>query len=74
MQGHVDAAEARARLGELAVARRPHDAVFADFLAVYYDALPADDVDEHNLDDIYAVAVAHLDLGRVRRAACRWCG
>ena len=67
MQGHVDAAEARARLGELAVARRPHDAVFADFLAVYYDALPADDVDEHDIDDLYAVAVAHYDLGRVRR-------
>ena len=28
---------------------------------------PQDDVDERKLDDIYAVAVAHLDLGRVRR-------
>ena len=30
---------------------------------------PADDVDDRKLDDIYAVAVAHLALGRVRRAA-----
>ena len=67
MQGHVGAAEARARLGELAVARRPHDAVFADFVAVYYDALPADDVGEHDIDDLYAAAAAHYDLGRVRR-------
>ena len=55
------------RLGELAVARRPHDAVFADFVAVYYDALPEDDVGEHDIDDLYAAAAAHYDLGRVRR-------
>src|SRR4051794_40478156 len=67
MQGHVDAAEARARLGELAVARRPHDAVFADFVAVYYDALPEDDAGEHDIEDLYAAAAAHYDLGRVRR-------
>ena len=44
----------------------------------YYSELPADDVDDRKLDDIYAVAVAHLALGRVRaprrlrgRGCCR---
>ena len=36
------------------------------FLPLYYSELPEGDVDDRKLDDIYAVAVAHLALGRVR--------
>ncbi len=64
--GGSGAAEVIDRLGELAAVRRPDDAVLAEFLAPYYGELPADDVDDRKLDYLYAVAAAHLDLGRVR--------
>ena len=47
--------------------RRPGDTVFADLVALYYDALPEDDAGERKIEDIYSVAAAHLDLGGVRR-------
>ena len=67
MQAHTDVAEALDRLRELAAVRRPDDPVLGPFLALYYSELPEDDVDDRKIDDIYAVGVAHLDLGRRRR-------
>ena len=66
MQAHPDVAEALARLRELGAVRRPDDPVLGEFLSLYYFELPEDDVDERKIDDIYAVGVAHLDLGRQR--------
>ncbi len=68
--GHA-VAEALGRLCDIAALRRPDDPLLVRFLPLYYSELPADDVDDRKLDDIYAVAVAHLALGRVRRpGAC----
>ena len=67
MQAHTDVAEALDRLRELAAVRRPDDAVLGQFLALYYSELPEEDVDDRKIDDIYAVGVAHFDLGRSRR-------
>ena len=46
--------------------RQPDDPLLAEFLPLYYSELPEGDVDDRKLDDIYAVAVAHL----AARAAC----
>ena len=59
-------AEALGRLCDIAALRQPDDPLLVRFLPLYYSELPADDVDDRKLDDIYAVAVAHLALGRVR--------
>ena len=69
MQAHTDVSEALDRLRELATVRRPDDPVLGPFLALYYSELPEEDVDDRKIDDIYAVGVAHLDLGRRRRPA-----
>src|SRR5262245_14698554 len=66
MQAHTEVAEALDRLRELAAIRRPDDAVLGPFLALYYSELPEEDVDDRKIDDIYAVGVAHLELGRRR--------
>jgi glutamate dehydrogenase len=66
MQAHSDVAEALARLRELGAVRRPDDPVLGEFLSLYYFELPEDDVGDRKIDDIYAVGVAHLDLGRQR--------
>ncbi len=64
-------AEALGRLCDIAALRQPDDPLLVRFLPLYYSDLPADDVDDRKLDDVYAVAVAHLALGRVRpRGAC----
>ena len=63
--GHV--AEALGRLCEMAAIRQPDDPLLVRFLPLYYSELPEDDVDDRKLDDVYAVAVAHLALGRERR-------
>jgi glutamate dehydrogenase len=63
--GHT-VAEALGRLCDIATLRQPDDPLLVRFLPLYYSELPADDVDDRKLDDIYAVAVAHLALGRVR--------
>jgi glutamate dehydrogenase len=68
--GH-EVAEALGRLCDIAALRQPDDPLLVRFLPLYYSELPADDVDDRKLDDVYAVAVAHLALGRVRpRGAC----
>ena len=59
-------AEALGRLCDIAALRQPDDPLLVRFLPLYYSELPADDVDDRKLDDIYAVAVAHLALGRAR--------
>ena len=63
--GHV--AEALGRLCEMAALRQPDDPLLVRFLPLYYSELPEDDVDDRKLDDVYAVAVSHLALGRGRR-------
>jgi glutamate dehydrogenase len=60
-------AEALGRLCDIAALRQPDDPLVVRFLPLYYSELPADDVDDRKLDDVYAVAVAHLALGRRRR-------
>src|SRR5829696_1680477 len=63
--------EALGRLCDIAALRRPDDPLLVRFLPLYYSELPADDVDDRKLDDIYAVGVCHLALGRTRpRGAC----
>ena len=59
-------AEAMGRLCDLAALRHPDDPLLVRFLPLYYSELPEGDVDERKLDDVYAVALAHLTLGRVR--------
>ncbi len=66
MQLHPEVAEALLHLRELASLRQPDDPVLGKFLTLYYSELPEVDVDDRKLDDVYAVAVAHLALGRVR--------
>ncbi len=66
MQVHPDVAEALGRLRDLAGLRQPDDPLLADFLPLYYSELPEGDVDDRKLDDVYAVAVAHLAVGRRR--------
>ena len=53
-------AEALGRLCDLAALRHPDDPLLVRFLPLYYSELPEGDVDDRKLDDIYAVAVAHL--------------
>jgi glutamate dehydrogenase len=66
MQLHPEVAEALSRLRDLARLRQPDDPLLAEFLPLYYAELPEGDVDDRKLDDIYAVAVAHLAAGRRR--------
>ncbi|MGH9271420.1 MAG: hypothetical protein ACRDZ2_09110, partial [Ilumatobacteraceae bacterium] len=61
-------AEALGRLCDLASLRQPDDELLVRFLPRYYSELPEGDVDERKLEDFYAVAVAHLALGRTRAA------
>ncbi len=56
------------RMRRLVAERRPNDQLLADFLPAYYQELPDFDIDERRDDDLYSVAVAHLGVGRVRRA------
>ena len=69
-------AEALGRLCDMAALRRPDDPLLVRFLPLYYSELPAGDVDDRKLDDIYAVAVLHLSLAgseRPARRSCGWC-
>ena len=59
-------AEALGRLCDMAALRQPDDPLLVRFLPLYYSELPAVDVDDRKLDDVYAVAVTHLALARVR--------
>ena len=67
MQGQAELAAALEQLTEMARLRQPDDRVLADFLPRYYNELPESEVDDRKLEDVYAVAVAHLSLGRVRQ-------
>ena len=67
MSAHSDVVEILSKLQAMAVERRPDDQVLADFLPRYYRELPDEDIDDLRLDDVYAAAVAHLGLGRVRK-------
>jgi glutamate dehydrogenase len=63
----TEALESRlSALVDVAVKRRPDDRVLHELLPPYYRELPDVDADHRDLDDIYAVAVAHLALGRTR--------
>jgi len=54
------------RVAQLAIDRRPDDRVLAAFLPAYYGELPEFDVDDRREEDLYAVALTHLGLGRRR--------
>ncbi len=66
LDGGNAVAEALGRLCDIAALRQPDDPLLVRFLPLYYSELPADDVDDRKLDDVYAVACAHLALGRTR--------
>jgi glutamate dehydrogenase len=53
---------------EIGAERRPDDPVLRQFLEAYYRELPVFDLEDRRADDLYAVAVAHLAFGRVRRS------
>ncbi len=55
------------RVAQLAIDRRPDDEVLAAFLPAYYGELPEFDVDDRREDDLYAVALTHLSMGRCRQ-------
>ena len=55
------------RLQRVAAARRPDDPLFSGFLPACYHELPEFDLAERDDDDLYAVAQAHLNVGRVRQ-------
>ncbi len=55
------------RVVAIARERRPDDEVLAQFLPEYYGELPEFDVDDRREDDLYAVALSHLALGRRRQ-------
>jgi len=67
MSAHNDVAAIIDSLREIAGARRPSDQLLQTFLGVYYRDIPSDDADARRLNAAYAAAVAHLQLGRVRR-------
>jgi glutamate dehydrogenase len=67
MSAHNDVADILGKLQAIARERRPDDHLLETFLFRYYREMPVEDVDDHRLDDAYAAAVAHLQLGRVRR-------
>ena len=71
-----DVAEALGRLCDMAALRRPDDPLLVRFLPLYYSELPAGDVDDRKLDDIYAVAVSTCPwpaFERPVRRSCGWC-
>jgi glutamate dehydrogenase len=67
MSAHNDVADIIDSLRKFAAERRPTDLLLQSFLGVYYRDIPSDDVDGRRLNAAYAAAVAHLELGRVRR-------
>jgi glutamate dehydrogenase len=67
LEQHAPPTTAVNRMQRLAAERRPDDELLAGFLPAYYRELPDFDSDERRDDDLYAVGVAHLGVGRVRR-------
>jgi glutamate dehydrogenase len=68
MSAHNDVADTIDSLRQLAGERRPSDTLLQAFLGVYYRDVPSDDADSRRINAAYAAAVAHLHLGRTRRA------
>ncbi|NNE10980.1 MAG: NAD-glutamate dehydrogenase, partial [Ilumatobacter sp.] len=68
-RGAPEAASLIERLVEIADRRRPDDEVLAEFLAAYYEELPAFDIDERTDSDLYAAAVRHWAIGKTRQPA-----
>jgi glutamate dehydrogenase len=56
------------RVSQMVAERRPDDDVMAEFVPAYFGELPEFDVDDRREEDLYAVALAHLGLGRQRDA------
>jgi glutamate dehydrogenase len=54
------------RMRRLAGERHPGDQLLAAFLPAYFHELPEFDIDDRREDDLYAVALAHLAVGRRR--------
>jgi glutamate dehydrogenase len=63
----ADRERAIVRMRRLAEERRPGDELLAAFLPAYYHELPEFDIDDRGDDDLFAVALAHLAVGRTRR-------
>ena len=68
MSAHNDVADIIDSLRTIAGRRRPNDPLLQSFLGVYYRDVPSEDADSKRLNAAYAAAVAHLQLGRTRRA------
>src|SRR4029079_20725 len=56
------------RLQRVAAVRRPDDQLFSGFMPACYQELPEFDLAERGDDDLYALAQAHLNVGKVRRS------
>jgi glutamate dehydrogenase len=53
-------------LTAMAQERRPDQPLLAPFVERYYRELPDDDIDDRPLDEAYAAAVTHFEVGRRR--------
>ena len=61
-----DIDQAIAALTAMAEERRPDQPLLPKFVDLYYRELPDDDIDDRPLDEAYAAAVTHFELGRRR--------
>ena len=61
-----DIEQAIAALTDMARERRPDQPLLSPFVERYYRELPDDDIDDRPLEEAYAAAVTHFELGRRR--------
>ena len=61
-----DIEQAIEALTDMARERRPDQPLLAPFVERYYRELPDEDIDDRPLDEAYAAAVSHFELGRRR--------
>jgi glutamate dehydrogenase len=66
MSAHDDVATIESKLLALALERRPDDDLLQVFLVEYYREVPEEDADTPRLENAYAAALSHLELGMVR--------
>lgn len=66
MEPTTDIEQAIAALASMAHDRQPEQPLLASFVERYYRELPDDDIDDRPLEEAYAAAVAHFELGRCR--------
>ena len=66
METTNDIERAIALLKSMAEERRPDLPLLGSFVERYYRGLPDDDIDDRPLDEAYAAAVAHFEVGRRR--------